>query len=84
MNIQQLFDLSGRTAFVSGGNSGIGEAIATALGLAGARLILAARRQEALDVSASRLKAQGIQVQCISCDLADVAATQIAAQKALE
>ena len=83
MKIQQLFDLKGRTAFVSGGNSGIGEAMANALGLAGARVILAARREDALSAAAERLKAQGIQVECISCDLADIAATQKAAQQAL-
>jgi NAD(P)-dependent dehydrogenase (short-subunit alcohol dehydrogenase family) len=83
MNIQRLFDLRGKTAFVSGGNSGIGEAMATALGLAGAKLILAARRPDALDASAERLLALGIAVQCIPCDLADVVATQAAAQRAL-
>ena len=38
MSIQSLFTLKGKTAFVTGGNSGIGEAIANALGLAGAKL----------------------------------------------
>ena len=84
MNIPQLFDLSGRTAFVSGGNSGIGEAIATALGLAGAQLILVARREDALAESADRLSSQGIQVQCLACDLSDVSATQAAAEKAVK
>lgn len=84
MNIPQLFDLRGRTAFVSGGNSGIGEAIATALGLAGAQLILVARREDALAESADRLMSQGIQVQCLACDLSDVSATQAAAEKALK
>ncbi len=83
MNIHKLFDLTGRTAFVSGGNSGIGEAMATALGLAGAQVILAARREDALRAAAERLAAQGIQVKWISCDLADVAATQEAAQQAV-
>jgi NAD(P)-dependent dehydrogenase (short-subunit alcohol dehydrogenase family) len=83
MNIHKLFDLTGRTAFVSGGNSGIGEAMANALGLVGARVILAARREDALRAAAERLKAQGIQVECISCDLADIVATQEAASKAL-
>ncbi len=83
MNIQQLFNLQGRTALVTGGNSGIGEAMATALGLAGARLILAARRADALAASAERLHAQGIEVFTLPCDLADIAATQEAAQRAL-
>jgi gluconate 5-dehydrogenase len=40
------FDLSGKTALVTGGSSGLGEAMAQALGMAGAKLILMARRQD--------------------------------------
>ncbi len=79
MNISALFSLKGRTAFVTGGNSGIGEAIATALGLAGAQLVLGARRTDALLASANRLKMQGISVECLTCDLSDIEATQDAA-----
>jgi len=55
-------DLSGRQALVTGGSSGIGEAMAEALGRLGARVILAARRQSALDDAAARLRAQGMAV----------------------
>ncbi|MBS7806716.1 SDR family oxidoreductase [Variovorax sp. PCZ-1] len=84
MNINVLFSLKGRTAFVTGGNSGIGEAMATALGLAGAKLVLGARRADALTAAADRLKQQGIEVQCLPCDLADIEATQEAAQSVLK
>lgn len=43
-----LFDLSGRTALVTGASAGIGRTIAVALGSAGARVVLVARRVEAL------------------------------------
>jgi NAD(P)-dependent dehydrogenase (short-subunit alcohol dehydrogenase family) len=79
----QLFDLRGRTALVTGGNSGIGEAMATALGAAGAQLILMARREEALHSSAERLRALGMQVLILSCDLADIEATREGARQAL-
>jgi NAD(P)-dependent dehydrogenase (short-subunit alcohol dehydrogenase family) len=83
MNLQALFSLKGRTAFVTGGNSGIGQAMATALGLAGAKLVLGARRVDALANAAECLKQQGIEVQCLPCDLADIEATQAAAQSVL-
>jgi NAD(P)-dependent dehydrogenase (short-subunit alcohol dehydrogenase family) len=78
-----LFSLQGKTALVTGGNSGIGEAMAMALGLAGARLLLMARRTEALEQAASKLRTQGITVQCLSCDLADIGAARKGATVAL-
>ena len=82
-SVAKLFDLQGRTALVTGGNSGIGEAMAHALGAAGASLILMARRADALAASAHRLRSNGIQVQVLSCDLADIEATTIGAAQAL-
>uniref|UniRef100_UPI003013C0B1 SDR family NAD(P)-dependent oxidoreductase n=1 Tax=Methylobacterium nigriterrae TaxID=3127512 RepID=UPI003013C0B1 len=55
-----LFDLSGRTALVTGGNSGIGLALARALGLAGADLVLTARREPDLAVAAASLREDGL------------------------
>jgi len=49
MKLESLFSLQGRTALVTGGSSGIGEAMAMALGLAGAKVVLMARRPEALE-----------------------------------
>ncbi|NJS35483.1 MAG: SDR family oxidoreductase [Brachymonas sp.] len=82
MSVEKLFRLHGRTALVTGGNSGIGEAMATALGLAGARVVLAARREDALAEAAGRLKAQGIDVQSLRCDLAHLPAIQEVALRA--
>jgi NAD(P)-dependent dehydrogenase (short-subunit alcohol dehydrogenase family) len=84
VKLEKLFSLSGRTALVTGGNSGIGEAIATALGLAGARVILVARRAEALNQAAARLRESKIEVHCIPADLADIAGAQQAARAAAE
>lgn len=50
-----LFDLHGRVALVTGGNAGIGEAIASALAGAGARVVISARRQTELDAALARI-----------------------------
>lgn len=77
--VTSLFDLSERTALVTGGSSGLGEAMAQALGLAGARVILVARRADMLAASAQRLRAQGIRADTVACDLATPeAARQVA------
>jgi gluconate 5-dehydrogenase len=73
-SIEQLFDLGRRTALVTGGNSGIGAAMARALGLAGARLILLARREDRLDQVLRQLREEGITAEAVGCDLAQPAA----------
>ncbi len=75
-----LFSLAGRTAFVTGGSSGIGLAIARALGLAGARVVLCARASEKLDSAAASLRAEDIAADVVAADLAAAdAATHVMA-----
>lgn len=64
-----LFDLTGRTALVTGGNSGIGLALARGLGLAGADLVLVARRRAALDAAVASLAEDGIAARAVTADL---------------
>lgn len=71
--LDHWFSLAGRQAVVTGGNSGVGEAIATALGLAGARLLLVARREGELAAAAVRLRERGIAADGLSLDLGDAA-----------
>ena len=82
MNIATLFDLTGRRALVTGGNSGIGEAMARALGLAGAQVLLVARRQAELAAAAQRLSTDGIRAEGLAADLCDVETLRAAAQQA--
>ena len=84
MNVGALFDLRGRRALVTGGNSGIGAAMARALGLAGARVLLVARREAELEATARSLRDEGIDASVLSADLADAAATRAAARAAEE
>jgi NAD(P)-dependent dehydrogenase (short-subunit alcohol dehydrogenase family) len=72
--LSKLFSLDGRTSLVTGGNSGIGLAMAHALGLAGARLVLVARRAQQLEEAVEKLAAERIEASRFTCDLTDTAA----------
>lgn len=63
-----MFDLSGKSALVTGATGGIGESIARALHAAGAELILSGRREEKLQSLAGEL---GSRVHIQTCDLGD-------------
>jgi 3-oxoacyl-[acyl-carrier protein] reductase len=66
-----MFDLSGKTALVTGASGGLGGAIARALHAQGARVILSGTRQAALEVLAEEL---GERAPVVVCDLGDPAA----------
>jgi NAD(P)-dependent dehydrogenase (short-subunit alcohol dehydrogenase family) len=72
--LSPLFDLAGRRALVTGGNSGLGLAMARALGLQGAAVHLAARSAERLDAAARALAEEGIDARPHAADLGDAAA----------
>ena len=58
-NVKELFDLSRRTAIVTGGSRGIGKEMAEGLAEAGANIVLCARRQEWLDGTVEEFAAKG-------------------------
>jgi 3-oxoacyl-[acyl-carrier protein] reductase len=66
-----LFDLTGRTALVTGASGGLGGAIARALHAQGAALALSGTRREALEALAAELKDRAYPA---PCDLTDAAA----------
>jgi len=68
-NIRKLFDLSGKTALVTGGSRGLGLQIAEALGEAGARILLTSRKAGDLEESAAHLKAKDIEAIWLAADL---------------
>ncbi len=68
-HISELFDLSGRTAIVTGGSRGIGKEMAEGLAEAGANLMLCARRQEWLDVTVTEFTERGFNVAGKVCDV---------------
>jgi NAD(P)-dependent dehydrogenase (short-subunit alcohol dehydrogenase family) len=66
---QELFNLSGKTALVTGGSRGLGLQIAEALGEQGATLVLSARNQLELDQAVAHLKERGITATAVAADL---------------
>jgi gluconate 5-dehydrogenase len=79
-----MFGLSGRLAVVTGASSGIGRAMATALGRAGARLVLIARDPGRLDETVAELTGLGVRAGAISADLADRSAVTAAIRQVLD
>jgi gluconate 5-dehydrogenase len=68
--IQQLFDLTGKTALVTGGSRGLGLQLAHALGEAGAKIMLSSRKADDLEQAAAELQAAGIDARWIAADCA--------------
>lgn len=71
MRLDPLFDLTGHVAVITGGNSGIGKAIAHALGSQGASLVLMARRQAELTAACAEMRDNGIAASGVAVDLSD-------------
>jgi len=69
MSVKQLFDLSGRTAIVTGGSRGLGLQMAEALGEMGAKLALTARKKDELEGAVAALAKQGIEAHAWVCDM---------------
>ena len=77
MKPAELFDLSGRTAIVTGGGSGIGRQMATGLAEAGANIVLCARKPERCEEVAADLERDlGIRAYGLRCDVRDPDAVQ--------
>jgi len=66
--IQKLFDLTGRTALVTGGSRGLGLQIAESLGEAGAKILLTSRKASDLEESAAHLQSKGIDARWVAAD----------------
>jgi NAD(P)-dependent dehydrogenase (short-subunit alcohol dehydrogenase family) len=72
-SIGELFRLDHRIAVVTGGSTGIGRAMAWALGMQGAKLVLVARSHEALDETVATFANDGIEAKSVVADLGDEA-----------
>jgi len=61
--------LKGKTAIVTGGNRGIGKAIAIALANEGCDIVIAARNREKMKKASEEIKNLGVDVLAIKCDV---------------
>ena len=69
--VQELFDLTGRTAIVTGGSRGLGQEIAEGLAEAGASLMLCARREQWLTPTLEEMRGRGWRVEGRLCDVSN-------------
>ncbi len=70
MNVRELFNLSGKTAIVTGGSIGLGSQIARGLAEAGANLVLCARKKDRCETLAEEIRRDhGVRVLALGCDV---------------
>ena len=83
-SVLKLFDLTGKTALVTGGSRGLGLQIAEALGEAGAKILLTSRKAADLEEAAAHLKARGIDARWIAADASQPSEIARVAEEAME
>jgi len=71
-----LFDLTGKTAVVVGGTSGIGLAMAIGLAESGADVVATSRRQQQVDDAAAAIESKGVKSLRLTSDVADRASLE--------
>ena len=76
MNVQQLFDLTGRVAIVTGGSIGLGRQMAQGLAEMGATVVLCARKRERCEAAAEELQKLGVTAMALGCDVKNPASVQ--------
>ena len=82
--VQQLFDLKGQAALVTGGSRGLGLQIAEALGEAGAKIMLTSRKAADLEEAAAELQDRGIDARWIAADASHPADIQRVVAETME
>jgi gluconate 5-dehydrogenase len=81
--LRDLFDLTGRTAIVTGGSRGLGEEMAEGLAEAGASLMLCARRDQWLAPTLETFRSRGYRVDGMVCDVSVPEQVQAVVDKAV-
>ena len=79
-----MFNLTGKVAIVTGGNSGIGLGFARGLAGAGANVVIAARNEDKNSAVVAELKEAGGRAFSVRCDVSDEEDIQQMAQAVVE
>src|SRR3546814_9188369 len=82
--MDNLFDLQGKVAVVTGSSRGIGRAIALRLAQHGAKLVISSRKAEACETVAEEIKANGGEAIVQPCNVSDKAQLQALADAAMK
>jgi gluconate 5-dehydrogenase len=82
--VQQLFDLTGQNALVTGGSRGLGLQIAEALGEAGAKVFLTSRKAADLEEAVANLQDKGIDARWAAADASQPSEIERVACEALQ
>ncbi|UFS56797.1 SDR family oxidoreductase [Comamonadaceae bacterium M7527] len=72
-SIQQLLNLDGKNALITGGSRGLGLQMAESLGEAGAKVMITARKSAELEEAVAHLQSRGIDARWVAADCADEA-----------
>ena len=83
METQQMFDLSGKVALITGASRGIGQAIALAYAKAGAKVVLSSRKQADLEGVAAQIRETGGETLPIAAHTGDMAAITAVVEQAI-
>jgi NAD(P)-dependent dehydrogenase (short-subunit alcohol dehydrogenase family) len=71
MHVNELFNLKGKVAIVTGGGRGLGQQIAEGFAEAGANVVLCSRRLEACEEVSEGLKKLGVETLALKCDVSN-------------
>lgn len=67
--VSEVFNIKDKVAIITGASSGLGVTFAKGLSKAGAKVVLAARREDMLEALEQEIKSEGGEVLCVPCDV---------------